>query len=83
MRVAIRPKADKYLKRLSEPIRTRIAVAIDNLSKEPPQGDIKPLNGKFNEYRIRIGSYRILFEIENECIYVYEIGLRGQIYKGR
>lgn len=34
-------------------------------------------------YRLRIGDYRALFDIIDNEIVVHEIGLRGQIYKGR
>ena len=34
-------------------------------------------------YRLRIGGYRALFDITENEIVVYEIGPRGQIYKGR
>ena len=34
-------------------------------------------------YRLRVGGYRVLFDIIDNEIAVYEIGLRGQVYKGR
>lgn len=82
MNVVLSPKAVKYLKRLNEPQKGRIIKALNQLSNEPPEGDIKSLVGR-DGYRLRIGDYRVLFDIINNEIAVYEIGLRGQIYKGR
>ncbi|MFA5916767.1 MAG: hypothetical protein WC850_00850 [Candidatus Gracilibacteria bacterium] len=45
--------------------------------------DIKPLKGKNNHYRLRIGKYRFLYEIiENKIlIYFYNADSRGDVYK--
>lgn len=82
MNVFVSPKAAKYLKRLNEPQKGRIIKALEQLEREPPQGDIKSLVGR-DGYRLRVGDYRILFDIIDNEIAVHEIGLRGQIYKGR
>jgi mRNA interferase RelE/StbE len=48
-----------------------------------PQGDIKPLKGSENSYRLRKGHWRIIFSwINNEQVFVEKIDLRGQVYKG-
>ena len=52
------------------------------MSKEPPEGDIKSLIRR-DGYRLRVGDYRVLFDIIDNEITVHEIGLCGQIYKGR
>lgn len=45
--------------------------------------DIKRLKGKENHYRLRIGMYRAIFEIQkkNVILYVIDIDSRGDIYK--
>ncbi|MDR2047669.1 MAG: type II toxin-antitoxin system RelE/ParE family toxin [Clostridiales bacterium] len=83
MEVKISSKVLKYIKNLNEPHKSRIQFGLLKLEKEPPQGDIKKMSGNDTEYRLRIGDYRILFEIENTSIFVYDIDLRGQIYKKR
>jgi len=82
MEVVLSPKAAKYLKGLAEPTKIRIKGTLKKLENEPPLGDIKPMVGK-DGYRLRVGNYRILFATQDNIIIVTDIGLRGQIYKGR
>jgi len=80
MRVELNSTAKKQFNRLNEPYRSRIAAALDKLEKEPPEGDIKKLQGR-DGYRVTIGGYRILFDIENDRIDVFKIAPRGNVYK--
>ena len=80
MRVELSQKAYKYLLRLDSETRERLKKALIKLSLEPPQGDILSLSGK-DGYRLRVGKYRALFDIVDNNIMVYEIDVRGQIYK--
>lgn len=81
MKVELSPQAVKYIKHLNEPAKSRIIMALENLSQEPPQGDIKSLAGQ-ESYRLRVGGYRILFKITDDIIKVHAIATRGQAYKG-
>ena len=82
MEVKLSPKVDKYIKGLNEPIKSRINNGLEKLESNPPRGDIKALSNK-DRFRLRVGGYRILFDIIGQSIYVHEIGPRGQIYKKR
>ena len=42
------------------------------------QGDVKKLTHFAPEYRLRVGNYRVLFEIENEAIVIYRIKSRSR-----
>jgi mRNA interferase RelE/StbE len=70
---------------IPNPERERIRVAINKLSDGPhPEGlDTKPLKGR-PEWRLRVGSWRVLFLVDNGTITITVIGVgsRGQIYKG-
>jgi mRNA-degrading endonuclease RelE of RelBE toxin-antitoxin system len=59
-----------------------ILVGIAGLKKNPPQGDINPLEGEIDSYRLRIGGYRILFIEKQDLFFVNEITPRGDAYKG-
>ena len=82
MNTVLSPRAAKYFKRLNEPIKGRIKLALRKLEQEPPQGDIVALADR-DGYRLRVGGYRVLFGIKDDIIVVTDIGLRGQVYKGR
>ena len=81
MKIVIEKKAAKYIERLNDPAKTSIIEALKGLAVEPPQGDIKKLQGKETAYRLRIGGYRILYKDKISCIAVYKIAPRGQAYK--
>ena len=71
-------KAVKFLKKQDKSTQKRIMEAISDL---PLSGDIKKLQG-VNGYRLRVGDYRVLFDMNGIIIDIIEIGNRGQIYKG-
>ena len=81
MNVELTNEAVRQYKRLNEPALSRINDAIDKLELEPSEGDIIKLTDKENEYRLRIGSHRIIFKKEVDCILISRIVLRGQSYK--
>jgi mRNA interferase RelE/StbE len=81
MNTTLSPQVAKYLNRLNEPDKSRILKALKKLELEPPQGDIKSLVGK-DGYRLRIGDYRLLFDIIDNTIIIHTIAPRGQAYKG-
>ena len=79
MMVVLENTAAKKLERTNEPLKSRIIEGLSGLNEEPPQGDIKKLQGR-NDYRLRVGSYRVLFRIENNTVIVTNIAPRGQAY---
>ena len=44
-------------------------------------GDVKKLRGSRNEYRLRVGNRRVLFELEGRTATVYAVGNRKDIYR--
>jgi mRNA interferase RelE/StbE len=80
--IEIKPKAIKSLVKISEPFYSAIKKAIYNLSENPrPQG-CKKLKGRTG-YRIRVGNYRIIYEIFDEILLidVIDLGHRKDIYE--
>lgn len=69
-------KAKKFLDKQDISSRNRIVKAIEKL----PIGDVKKLHG-LNGYRLRVGSFRILFDRDGNIIDIVDIDNRGQIYK--
>ena len=56
----------------------RIIKAINQL----PLGDVKKLQGNTEDYRLRVGDYRIIFSKDDEIliILIIEIAPRGEVY---
>lgn len=73
----------KYLSKQETAAQQRIAQGLTGLLSYPPIGDIKPMKGYEGLYRLRVGSNRILFEVNDQekIIYIRAIGSRGDIYK--
>jgi mRNA interferase RelE/StbE len=57
-------------------------VTIDGLAEEPIPVGAGRLRGRENAYRIRIGNYRIVYEVHVTEVVVYVVGVahRREIY---
>ena len=73
-------KAAKYYKKLPNNYKALVDLAFSRLSDGLPV-DLKPITGEENTYRIRVGKYRILFEVFGRTILISKIGSRGDVYK--
>ena len=51
------------------------------LLEEDLAGSVKKLKGSRNEYRLRVGDHRVLFELEGRTVTVYAVGNRKDIYR--
>jgi len=77
--LAITKTASKQLNKLPKQIQNKINPAIQNLKSW--EGNIKKLESNKNEYRLRVGNFRIVFILENGIIYIADIKDRKDIYK--
>jgi len=73
----------KFIAKQEKQIQERIAQGLKGLHSIPPEGEIKSMKGYTGLYRLRIGTLRVLFEINHDekMIYVRAINFRGGIYK--
>jgi mRNA interferase RelE/StbE len=78
--IEIKEDAKAELKRLPEAVRREIGYRLHLLQQEF-SGDVKKLKGSRNEYRLRVGNYRVLFELVGKRIVVYTLGQRKDIYR--
>jgi len=77
----LKPRAVKDLKHLQKQDASRIADALEQLQSDLT-GDVKKLTNFTPEYRLRVGQFRVLFEIENETrIIVYRVVHRREAYR--
>lgn len=72
-------KALKFINSQEHTQKIRLLSAINKL---PEIGDIKPLRGHTNVFRLRVGNYRIIYTVKNVelVVRVIDAGNRGQIY---
>ena len=76
----IKDEARAALRALPEDIRHQIGYRLHRLQQDFG-GDVKKLKGSKNDYRLRVGNYRVLFEVEGRRIVVYTVGQRKDIYQ--
>jgi mRNA interferase RelE/StbE len=77
MNVVYSKHSIKALRGMDTDTRERIISAAEGI----PIGDIKPLTGRGEVKRLRVGKYRVLFIERDGAVYVTDIGSRGDIYK--
>lgn len=67
------------IEKLENSIARRIVKKVEELSENPFSKDIKKLKGS-NDFRLRVGDYRVIFSIEQETIQILKVGHRKNIY---
>lgn len=82
-RVEISRKATKQVKGLPKKIQEQVRTQIRALADNPRPGGITKISGRVDLYRVRVGDYRILYEIQDKVllILVIEVGHRRE-YRG-
>jgi mRNA interferase RelE/StbE len=81
--VVVERSAEKDLKRLRAEIRVRVAVALRGLAKNPRPSGSRKLAGTKHDWRIRVGDYRIIYEIADviRVVRVQRIRHRREVYR--
>ena len=80
--VKVKASAAKALKKIAIKDRERLIVAIDALSTNPAAGGV--LKGEFAGLRrLRVGDYRIVYEVNDDelVVLVIRIGHRQGVYR--
>lgn len=75
--------AEKAIKALPKKDRSKVVSAIGSLALHPFPPGSKKLRGEEGTFRIRVGDYRIIYEIEGRrlTILILKIGHRKDIYR--
>jgi mRNA interferase RelE/StbE len=82
MKIRMKKTARKELRALEKRTQIRIAKALRPLRSNPrPPGSVK-LKGR-DEYRIRVGDYRVIYEIQDDVLIVLlvKIAHRSNVYR--
>jgi len=82
-RIQIEKRALKVLRSLPKRTRARIRKAIDGLAETPRPREVKKLADEHQLYRIRVGSFRVVYQILDRdlLVLVVKIGHRKDIYR--
>lgn len=81
--IKFRPAVEKNLRTLPQKDLIRIKRKIDALAENLPDRAITKMKGNNNFHKVRVGDYRIIYEIHDGTllILVVKIGHRKDIYK--
>lgn len=82
-RVFLERTAEKDLERLSSEIHDRVIAAIRSLGHNPRPADCRKLAGSKNDWRIRVGDYRVIYEIADSIriVRVNRVRHRREVYR--
>lgn len=82
-RVEIARRAVKAIARLPRGEQQRIRAAIDLLADTPRPPGCSALAGEADTYRVRVGDYRIVYEVHDRVllIQVVRVGHRRDVYR--
>ena len=69
------------LERLSPDVARRILNKIERM-RHDLAGDVKRLKEFVPNYRLRVGDWRVLFDVRADTIVIHEIKHRSQAYDG-
>lgn len=83
MKIHIRKTAVKDLKYISREDRDRIHRKIIDLEAFPDVPNIKRLTNFDPAYRLRIGNYRVLFDVYGDIIEIGRVLHRRESYKNK
>ncbi|MBI3965721.1 MAG: type II toxin-antitoxin system RelE/ParE family toxin [Chloroflexi bacterium] len=82
-KILMAPRATRQLAAVPEPDRSAIDGQIDRLATELHHLDIKKLRGSGAEWRLRVGDWRVRFQLNNAAgtIEITRVERRDQAYR--
>ena len=82
-RIEFTARAERDFKSLDGSIRVRIKQRIDSLADNPYPSGIKKIEGEDELYRLRVGDYRILYQVKGRILLVLIVGIghRREVYR--
>ena len=82
-RIIFKPSAERELSRMPVALTARIERVIDALTADPRPAGAKKMQGAANLWRVRVGDYRIVYEIHEReiVIVVLRIAHRKDVYR--
>lgn len=81
--VELSKRAQRELRKLSSDLQERIISCLEALAENPRPHGAEKLAAEENAYRVRVGDYRILYEVRDVVlvVIVMRIGHRRDVYR--
>jgi mRNA interferase RelE/StbE len=81
-RLAWTKRAQRDVEALEAGSANRVRAAVDELATEPRPHGCKKLRGGIDGYRIRIGDWRVIYDVDDaaKAVTVTRVGHRSEIY---
>lgn len=82
-KVEVKRSVVKAIACLETSIQRQIAEALKSLASCPFPNGSRKIQGRADTWRIRIGNYRVVYEVHEErlVIYVVRVGHRREVYR--
>lgn len=74
--VRFHPSAARELEQLTAEVRRRVARAVDRLAADPRGGEAIKLRGADDLWRLRVGDYRVVYQVRDAVLLVLVIRVR-------
>jgi len=83
-RVEIKATARKQIAGLPKRDQRRVVAAISDLADAPRPDGVRKISGADDAYRIRVGDYRVVYQVLDRIliVYVVRVGHRKDVYRG-
>ena len=84
-RIEVNKSARKEIAALPKREQRRVVSAIEALSDDPRPEGVRKLTGTEDAYRLRVGDYRIVYQIADNVltVFVVRVGHRKDVYRRR
>lgn len=82
-RIVVKRSVLREIRRLPDVVVRRLRERIAALATDPLPPDAEPIQGYAHYYRIRVGSYRVIYEVATQIriITIVRIGHRRDVYR--
>ncbi len=76
-------RAERDLRRLPEDVYKRVVKALKALKKNPRPSGVRKIVGSRNDWRVRVGDWRIVYEVDGKtkAVRVFRIRHRREAYR--
>jgi mRNA interferase RelE/StbE len=80
-RVRLKNSAEKDLRKLPADVLRRVLVIVSGLASDPISHSSIKLTNADRLYRLRVGDYRVVYEVQGEEVTVVAIRHRREVYR--